>query len=794
MTGDSASSAGPSSGGLGRHGAALLFLAVAVGACFPAALSPRWVFFARDIHGYWYPMVSTFLRAVGEGGLPTWDQYEAYGLPLWADPGAQVAYPPTWLNLVLLPHTVYKLILLGHVLAGGIGTYALARRWRMGALPAAAAGVTFACSGPLLSTGSLIHHLCGAAWIPWALWAFDGVLERGSRRAVGILALVLGAQALAGAAEACAMSGLAGLVRWAMLARGHLGPAVRRLPLLAAATGVAGLLAAVQWLPTVAIVHGTNRISFAAEAKLGWSVHPYTVVDVLVPRLFSEMSMGAGPRDVLYAGREPFLASLYLGVATLPLALLGLRSDRPQRGWVVAALGLFAALSLGSHFPPARMVLALPPLSLFRYPSKYMVAAALFWALLAGLGVEVWWRAWGERLRAYGRTVGLAVAGLTVALASAAQLVTMKPLLLLDAFQVEEPWRAWMTVLASRKLGTAAAWLGLAAALLLLRAFRPEWSRASGALMAVVVAADLTTANRSVNPLAPAELLAHRPPLLASLRGGDDTRLLSVGDARRFNQDLARGPAGWEPDWRWTLGMVEMVVPPSGTRWGLRGSYDGDFTGLASPRLPFMGVLVRQTDATPLGVRLLQLGNVGWVIDQRPEGFPLLAEVTRAASVFSRPLRLLRVPDPLPPCYVVGASTLEPDDEAAIRRIAVPEFDPRAEVVLAEGPPLGPAPAFRGTAAYRLRHASRLLIETDTNGPGVLVLSEAYDPGWRATVDGAPVAVLRANVLFRGVRLPPGRHLVEMTYRPRAIAWGLAAAGLGLVLVVFLVRPRAALS
>lgn len=791
MTGDSAASGGTPAGGAGRHAAALLLLAAAVCACFPAALSPGWVFFSRDIHGYWYPMVSTFVRAVGEGGLPAWDPYEAYGLPLWADPGSQVAYPPTWLNLLLLPHTVYKLILLGHVLAGGIGTYALARRWRLDALPAAAAGVTFACSGPLLSAGSLIHHLCGAAWIPWVLWAFDGILERGSRRAVALLALALGAQALAGSAEACAMSGLAGLMRWAMLARGHWGPAVRRLPSLAAATGVAALLAAVQWLPTAAIVGGTNRLGFAAEAKLVWSVHPFTLIDVLVPRLFSEMSMGAAPRGVLYAGREPFLASLYLGVATLPLVLLGLRSERPQRGWVVASLGFFAVLSLGSHFPPARMVLALPPLSLFRYPSKYMLAAALFWALLAGLGVEVWWRAWGERLRAYGRAVGLAVAGLAVAFACTAHLATRDPRLLLDTFQVDEPWRAWMAVLASRKLWSAAAWLGLTGALLLVRAFRPEWSRASAALMVVVVAADLTTANRPVNPLAPAALLAHRPPLLASLRPEvDDTRLLSVGDASRLNHDLARGPAGWKPEWRWTLGMVEMVVPPSGTRWGLRGSYDGDFTGLASPRLPFMGVLVRQTHATPLGVRLLQLGNVGWVIDQRPEGFPLLSEVTRAQSVFSRPLRLLRVPDPLPPCYVVGAATQEPDDEAAIRRIAVPDFDPRSEVVLAEGPPQGPVPGFRSTATYLLRHASRLRIETHANGPGVLVLSEAYDAGWRATVDGAPVAVLRANVLFRAVRVPGGRHLVEMTYFPRTIPLGMAAAGLGLSLVVFLFRPR----
>jgi hypothetical protein len=749
------------------------------------------VFFSRDIHAYWYPMVSTFVRVVGEGALPTWDPYEGYGLPLWADPGAQVAYPPTWLNLLFLPHTVYKLLVLGHVLAAGTGAYAMVRRWRMGVLPAAAAGVTFACSGPLLSTGSLVHHLCGAAWMPWALWAFEGVVGGGSRRAVAWLAMMLGLQALAGSAEACTMTALAGLLRWATLLWDRRGAALRRLPPLMAATAVAALLAAVQWLPTVCAMSGTSRMAAPAEDRLAWSVHPATFLDALVPRFFSELSLGVPLRDLFYSGREPLLTSLYLGAVTLPLVLLGLRSERPQRNWALLSFGFFAALSLGGHFPPARAVLALPPLSLFRYPSKYMLAAALFWALLAGLGTEVWWRPWSERSRGHGRVVGWSVVGLATGLAFAAHAVAADPDLLGGALQVDGRWRAWMAVLTSTKLLVTAGWLALIAALLLVRAWRAEWSRASCALVVLLVAADLTWANRAVNPLAPRSLLDHRPPLLDPLRPtADQARLLSVGEATdRLNQDLAYGPVGWDPEWRWTLGIVEMIAAPSGSRWGLRGSYDGDFTGLASPRLSFMSGLVSDTHATPLGPRLLQMGNVGFVIDPRAEGFPLLPEVTSVRSVFARPLRLLRVPDPLPPCYVVGSATQELSDEAAVLRIAAPGFDPRSEAVLAEGPPQVPAPGFQGTARYLLRHASRLRIETDASGPGVLVLSEAYDAGWRATLDGAPAAVLRANVLFRGVRVPAGRHLVEMTYLPPAIPWGMAAAGLGLALVAFLLRP-----
>jgi uncharacterized membrane protein YfhO len=60
------------------------------------------------------------------------------------------------------------------------------------------------------------------------------------------------------------------------------------------------------------------------------------------------------------------------------------------------------------------------------------------------------------------------------------------------------------------------------------------------------------------------------------------------------------------------------------------------------------------------------------------------------------------------------------------------------------------------------------------------VVLEAFEPGWIATVDGAPAPVLRANGLFRAVRLETGRHRVRFAYRPRSVAYGAALSGLGL--------------
>jgi uncharacterized membrane protein YfhO len=42
-----------------------------------------------------------------------------------------------------------------------------------------------------------------------------------------------------------------------------------------------------------------------------------------------------------------------------------------------------------------------------------------------------------------------------------------------------------------------------------------------------------------------------------------------------------------------------------------------------------------------------------------------------------------------------------------------------------------------------------------------MVLSEVDYPGWRATIDGNPSAVRRADVALQGVVVPPGEHTVE---------------------------------
>ena len=53
---------------------------------------------------------------------------------------------------------------------------------------------------------------------------------------------------------------------------------------------------------------------------------------------------------------------------------------------------------------------------------------------------------------------------------------------------------------------------------------------------------------------------------------------------------------------------------------------------------------------------------------------------------------------------------------------------------------------------------------------GLIVFSEIYYPGWKATVDGQPVEIGRVNYLLRALKVSAGKHQVVMEYRPTSIS------------------------
>ena len=83
--------------------------------------------------------------------------------------------------------------------------------------------------------------------------------------------------------------------------------------------------------------------------------------------------------------------------------------------------------------------------------------------------------------------------------------------------------------------------------------------------------------------------------------------------------------------------------------------------------------------------------------------------------------------------------------------------------------------------SYRPDHINLL---TDSSEPGYLFLSEVFYPGWKASVDGKPIPVLRGNYLFRVVKVPKGKHQVDFVFDPLSIKIGVGVTVFTLLLVL----------
>ena len=86
----------------------------------------------------------------------------------------------------------------------------------------------------------------------------------------------------------------------------------------------------------------------------------------------------------------------------------------------------------------------------------------------------------------------------------------------------------------------------------------------------------------------------------------------------------------------------------------------------------------------------------------------------------------------------------------------------------------------------------RVEIVANLSRPGILVLNDAWHANWRARVNGQPHHIGVVNEAFRGLALPAGRHVIEMSYAPRTLlaAKILTALGLLIAFALFAARQR----
>jgi hypothetical protein len=141
--------------------------------------------------------------------------------------------------------------------------------------------------------------------------------------------------------------------------------------------------------------------------------------------------------------------------------------------------------------------------------------------------------------------------------------------------------------------------------------------------------------------------------------------------------------------------------------------------------------------------------------------------------------------DVLPRAFITENWHWQQNAADSFSAMTVPAFDPRDLVMLTgtgENQMLGVS---RGKATITRYEAEQVVIRVENTAPAVLVLTDAFYPGWTAALDGTAVPIYRADLLFRAALVPAGAHEVVFSFSSRSFANGRFLSIVGLLLGIF---------
>jgi len=618
-------------------------------------------------------------------------------------------------------------------------------------------------------------------WLPWLLFAVDRTV-RGNRMAPAGLALVTGLVLVSGQIDIAALVLLVSgwFALWCLReihGRQILGRQAGKAALiLTLGWGLGFLLAAPNILPVMEHARTGHRM---AERFSGIQERPpvglAALPQVVLPDMYGSTKNGQVP---LFPEGQRNLpessAAAYAGVlATLlaaPMAWCSRRHRSLNVFWILlAVLGLGWCLDL----PGVVDCMSLPGVNMLSY-NRLVFATAFAILALAATGLEALWNGECQWRRGFWLPAAL-LAGLCFWCLYRA-VVLPAPLIRLETLvraghpvqwfkDVDSVLRAQASFASRYKM--SAAWCGAGLAVWL--AFR--WGRPSRQRLAagvgVLLLGDLLWFSQGRNDQCDPALYYPEIPALRDVAGAAPGRIIGyncfpANFAEATGLSDVRGYDAVDPtEWVYLVALAAdehlLKMDYVMASW-LTPRMEITETHMAqlSPILDMLGVRhVIFRGSPPQGVKPAFQSPDYWVLENRSA---------------------------LPRVFVPQEVEVVTNDDERLEKLAAPGFDPRA-VAYVESPVALP-PKCRGVVKIQSEIPTRIVVAAQMETPGLLVLADRWDQGWRVYLNGKPAPILKTNYALRGVVLPAGSATVEFRYQSATVAGAflLAAGALALLL------------
>lgn len=726
-------------------------------------------YLAFDTYQYIYRNMLYAVRATAAGGRGLfWNSLQHCGQPFFSVASTATLYPPHWLFLWLDADLALRAVIVLHLVIAAVGAFALCRELGASPVAAAAGAVVFELGNATLNVTSWMTIVAAPfVWMPVVMLYCERILRAPSLAAAICLGLTLAIALLAGFPQTILFTGQLIALRavWEIVSRRVKRPLLV-LSLLAVGLLLALLLDAVQLLPAIETAQGGLR-----GATLP--------MDDMAPDRYT---LKASQFWKILASRGQINSPLILiPVMIAGASVIARRTRRIALFYAVVGLVYFA-LSFGEATPVFEVYRRLPLASLFRAPARFLWVTGFCLAVLTSFGVDALAR---RAPGGSGRPTAFAAVAAAAATFAFLWFVSSPGLLALE-------WMLAVTVIGAGMLAALVPGTGRWAALLLTAALcvNLAWFRTPGGPQD-----DLLGPVRSImlpNLLPDGDVLRAEARTFAALRERvtPQDRLYLVYRSQSPSFAAKTGalfdlPAVLDYDPQPSRRVAEYEVM---MRLGRA------MTALDEYYIVFGGTL-----PASFRRRLLDLAAGRYLVAE-PKSESALAvleppprriRVEGGLSVYENPLALPRA-FYVPRLEVVG------DAATLLRRLAEGDDDLGRVAMVEEVPSSGFTGVAGNEAAGEVEFVrndpEHLVLRVRAPERGFVHLADQYAEGWRATVDGEDVPIVRANYLFRAVEVPAGESTIEMRYTApglyRGVAVSLATVAALLAYAVYARRAR----
>ncbi|XHR27923.1 MAG: YfhO family protein [Chthoniobacteraceae bacterium] len=720
--------------------------------------------------------------------FPLWNPFIGHGKPHLADPETAFFYPVNWVYYIFSLSRALSIAYGICVFTAGLSVYALARHWKMDVFPALCGAISLMFSSWVIAMLEFRSHIGVFTWVPVELLVMSSLLERarnpetaGIRRnfwRIVAVAVTVSLQYLAGYPQMMIFGQF--LVGGYVVARVLWLRNARVFFSLCVAMTVAGVitvgLCMAQFLPSWEFIKSSER-SIAVDPGLDMaSYHPMQYLSLLFPFLF-----GRSGYPNAYWGitvYEFWAGTCFIGIFPLIVATFSpfcLKRFSKEEGnelhrflffFFLAVAILALVFSAGKYFP-AYMLLNkfLPGFSHFRWPSKFLVFLVYALPVLASLGFQqiLNWNRSGRKIpvggwvvfAGWGMILLLTLIGLMLGGSDSSLFETLtgnSTALPLHAKEVFGDYCRGILFLA----------LGLGVVGMFFSGKAP-WKVTAWTALAVTFI-NLFLVGREIQPIMDKDIYELPPKTLhAPFEPLQPWQIYSTSAnaGQYFYGCRDRSFYQWAKD-----AAIQDVLQPF-------GMFQEHTVGLKLLRYQEVNALLETLNPPALRERLADVMNIRYVVQSQPFPQVLWNHASKEVNVLDRSTAL-------PKAYVVDRWRLSKNFEESIRTILTDSFDLRRDVVLElmsgqSNPDTAGFGDFEPAGDVQRLHYQWNSVDMTVSAKrqALLVLTDTWFPGWKATVNGKEVPIYLANGLFRAIPVQPGNNEIVFCYQPQPFFIGI---------------------